>query len=112
MIRTLANVPFAWSRQLKFEGYLFSCPAECQRQGTGERVEPGQEPQREFLVVAATTAAVELAQVHAAEVVFGGDRQDRPFTVPVGAVAPPARLGTQVHPPGSRLGDEAVDPHH
>ena len=38
--------PFAWSGQLKFEGYLFNSPAEGQRQGTGERVEPGQEPQR------------------------------------------------------------------
>ena len=58
-----------WSRQLEFKGYLFTCPAEAQRQGPGERVEPGQEPQGEFLVVAVTMTAVELAQIHAAEVV-------------------------------------------
>src|ERR1700749_1474050 len=81
------------SSQAKFDGYLFSCPAECQCQGAREGIEPGQEPQGKFLVPVVTRAAAELAQVHAAEVVFGVDRHGGPFTVPVGAVGPPARFG-------------------
>src|ERR1700733_7638928 len=81
------------SSQAKFDGYLFSCPAECQCQGARERIEPGQEPQGKFLVAVVTRAAAELAQVHAAEVVFGVDRHGGPFMVPVGAVGPPARFG-------------------
>jgi hypothetical protein len=94
---------------VKFDGCLFTRMAECQRQRAGERVEPGQEAQGEFLV-GVTKAAVELAQVHAAEVVFGVDVHVRPFTV--GAVAPPARFGGQLYVPGSRPGDEAVGPDH
>src|SRR6185437_1790978 len=59
-VEARARMPFSWSRQLKFEGYLFTCPAECQRQGTGQRVEPGQEPQGRELVGQSPVALVDL----------------------------------------------------
>jgi hypothetical protein len=63
MVRDACDCHPSPSRQAKFDGCLFSGTAERQCQGAGERVEPGQEPQGKFLVVAVTVAAVELAQV-------------------------------------------------
>src|SRR6266545_7979791 len=61
-----------------------------QLQGTGKRVETGQEPKGEFFVVAMSCAAAEGAHVGAAEVVFGMDRDGRPLAVAILAIAPPS----------------------
>jgi hypothetical protein len=54
-------------------GDLLAAGCEGQLQDAGAWIEPGQEPEGEFFVVAVPGTASEVAHVHAAEVVFGAD---------------------------------------
>jgi hypothetical protein len=101
--------PMLWKAKLK--GDLFTRGGECQRENACLRIKRGAERQDDFLMVAVTVAAAELAQVPAAEVVLGVDGHHGPFALSVGVKDPPARLRVKEQVPGSGFRDETVDPH-
>ena len=103
---------------LKVYRYLLVCSVERQLDGTGERVQAGQELQCEFLSHDALLREFRgggdigvpgvAAQVGAATVVFGM-RRDRVLPASaILAVATPSRRGAQVQQPATGQRDQAV----
>src|ERR1022692_981477 len=96
--------------ETEVNNHLLACTSARQFQGTGERVQTWQEPEREFFVSAVRGAAAKDTQVGAGPIVFGIDRDGVPLAVAVLAVIPPSGRRAQIQTPAAGHGDQAVDP--